>query len=229
MYTLVLSYEFPPAIGGVGYYTYGVTKSLYDISSDIVVMVPYVPGAKDFDKKEQFKIIRVSRILVMRELMMVIATFCLVRKYSIKRIFNSVWFPCGVISFLITRFINIPYFVTAHGSDILDDQNIQNKFKHFIRHNLPWLTPKKRYFLNTIFRFSRFPFESKEPSSPQALKLDKTNNLLNWLLQFSILRLKRFLWLLYWVSARTRWKYKFFRFPIEWKIWDWYARKKRIW
>jgi len=176
MCTLVLSYEFPPAIGGVGYYTYGVTKSLYDISSDIVVMVPYVPGAKDFDKKEQFKIIRVSRILVMRELMMVIATFCLVRKYSIKRIFNSVWFPCGVISFLITRLINIPYFVSAHGSDILDDQNIQNKFKHFIRHNLRWL--KRLIFKHAarIFAVSNF---TKEVLIKQGVHKDKIDVVLN--------------------------------------------------
>lgn len=176
MCTLVLSYEFPPAIGGVGYYTYGVAKSLHDISSNVVVIAPHALGDKDFDRKEQFKIIRVSRILIVRELMMFLFTLYLIKKHSMKRIFNSVWLPCGVISFLITRFINVPYFLTVHGSDILDDQNIQSKFKHFIRHNSRWLKHLIFKHAEGIFAVSNF---TRKVLVKQKVSKDKINVILN--------------------------------------------------
>jgi len=91
--------------------------------------------------------------------------------------------------------------------------------------NLPWLDSKKRVLLNTIFRISRFPFESKTPDFPKALKPNKESSFLRSI----IMRFKKFVWLFYWISAKIRWRYKFFGLPMEWKLWDLYSRKKRIW
>lgn len=176
MNILILSYEFPPCVGGVGYYTYGVAKSLRDIGRDVIVIAPHASDDTDFDKREHFKTIRVSRILVVRELMMLIAVLYLVNKYHIKRIFNSVWLPCGVISFLVTRFINIPYFVVTHGSDILDYQNIQNKPKHFVRRNLRWLKYLIFKHATGVFAVSNF---TRNILINQGIPKDKINVVLN--------------------------------------------------
>ena len=130
----------------------------------------------EIDKKENFEIIRVSRILMVRELMMLIGIFYLLRKYSIKRILNCIWLPCGAISYLITRFIHIPYFVTAHGSDILDEENIENKFKHFIRYNLRKLKYLIFKHARVIFANSNF---TKEVLVRQGVPGDKIKVVLN--------------------------------------------------
>ncbi len=154
--TLILTYEFPPAIGGIGYYTYGVAKALNSISDSVVVVAPCADGYGDFDRSQDFKIIRVSETIVVRELMMLIYMVVVLISNPVKRIFNSVWLPCGVITFFITRFIKIPYFIAAHGSDILDDQNVENKFKHFLRQSLSWLKDKVLKNATSVFAVSSF-------------------------------------------------------------------------
>jgi radical SAM superfamily enzyme YgiQ (UPF0313 family) len=95
-------------------------------------------------------------------------------------------------------------------------------------YNLPWLADKRKEFLSILFRLSRFPFYSNRPNFPPALKnLAKKEP--TSLIKIISIQLKRFAYLLLWVSSKLRWRYKFFKFAIEWKFWDLLAAKKRIW
>ena len=136
MFTLIFTFGYPPSYGGVQVYTEEVARGLWKQGEGIVVLAPYYAGCKSLDPQQPFPIYRGPSKLLIRELYMLAVLPWLIKKYNIKRILNTVWLPCGFISWLVTRFIKIPYYLSAHGSEILDTQNIKNLLKNFIRKRL---------------------------------------------------------------------------------------------
>ncbi|RKY62368.1 MAG: hypothetical protein DRP95_01650, partial [Candidatus Latescibacterota bacterium] len=90
----------------------------------------------------------------------------LVRNKKIDKILNVMWFPCGVISFLIWRVFKIPYFISAHGSEFLDDKT---SLKRRIKRALSWLKFLTMKNAKRIFPVSRYTrnrlLELRIPSS----------------------------------------------------------------
>lgn len=93
--------------------------------------------------------------------------------------------------------------------------------------NLSWLNGARKDFLNILFRISRFPFYSDSPNFPSTLQTAKKDG--TSLIERVSIHFKKIAYLLLWISSKLRWKRKFFKFAIEWRLWDWYARKKRVW
>lgn len=129
--------------------------------------------------------------------------------------------------FIYTPYPGTPLFINDVKEGIGEPESLEgwSKYQYSDPDNIPWFTPSKKEQLKVIFRISRFPFYSKIPMFPPLLKIKENISIFGFL----YLQLKRLIYCFLWVSAKIRWKYKLFVLPIEWKLWDWYARKKRIW
>jgi phosphatidylinositol alpha-1,6-mannosyltransferase len=139
MTTLIFSYGYPPADGGIEVYSAGIANGLWEQGESVVVLAPHFVGCETLDIRQPFPIYRVPAMLFLREWCMLLFLPWLVRKHKVDRILNTVWLPCGSISWLVTRLLRIPYFISAHGSEILDTQNLKNPLKHMVRKRLRWL------------------------------------------------------------------------------------------
>ncbi|MCL5773609.1 MAG: B12-binding domain-containing radical SAM protein [Firmicutes bacterium] len=84
--------------------------------------------------------------------------------------------------------------------------------------NVPWVPPGKLSKLKTLLSISRFPFYTKKIILPPVFQ-SKHNRLIAYMFR----AFYRFLCF----SARSRWRRRFFRFPIEWNIYNWYQKKIR--
>ncbi len=176
MTTLVFTYGYPPADGGVEVYSAGVANGLWQQGQPVVVLAPRVAGSRVSDPCQPFPIYRVPKTLILRELWMVLALPWLIRQHRIARILATVWLPCGVVSWLVTRFLRIPYFLSAHGSEILDTQNLKNPLKHQVRKRLRWLKTITLHNAQAIFAVSEY---TRQLVIAQGISPDKVVTILN--------------------------------------------------
>lgn len=139
MTTLVFTYGYPPSDGGVQVYTAGVVNGLRQQGESVVVLAPYCEGCEVLDAQQPFPVYRTPAALLLREFWMLLSLVWLIPRHRVDRILSTVWLPCGIISWLVTRLARVPYFLSAHGSEILDTQNIRDPFKHQVRKRLRWL------------------------------------------------------------------------------------------
>ncbi|MBU4311007.1 glycosyltransferase, partial [bacterium] len=61
MRILLATNDFPPKVGGIQTYCYQLAKNLALLGEKIVVLTPGVEGDLEFDKRQNFKIIRVRK------------------------------------------------------------------------------------------------------------------------------------------------------------------------
>ena len=142
MATLIFSTDYPPLIGGLATYSYQIAKNLSKLE-EVIVLAPYYKKSRGFDKKQNFSTIRIINIWGIRELLFLIYLVCFIKRHRPAKILNILWFPCGFLTFIVTRLFKAPYFVAAHGSEMLDDTL---SLKRRIKKKLSWL--KILTFLN---------------------------------------------------------------------------------
>ena len=121
MRLLILTTDYRPRIGGIATYSYHIAEGFSHLCK-VTVLTVKTRGWKNFDAKQNFDTIRVVNWPVVRELMFTSHIIRLIRNNQIDRILNSMWFPCGAISLFIWRVFRMPYFISAHGSEFLDDK-----------------------------------------------------------------------------------------------------------
>ena len=156
MRLLILTYEFPEnvgSMGGVGRVTYDVAKQFSGKRNniDIAVITPKGTNYIDFDRKQPFKIIRITNKLFFKEAIMLLQAIKHLFKYNVNTIFCSTWLPSGLIAYLVSSIFRIPYIVMAHGSEILDNQNSGNLLKEKLRQVL-------RFFKRHVYNNSKYTF-----------------------------------------------------------------------
>lgn len=78
--------------------------------------------------------------------------------------------------------------------------------------NLPWIKGRLRSIIRTIGSFSKFGFHRPE--------IEKYPFNGNWIFRAAFFLLQ--------VSAKYRWKHKFFAFPIEWRIFEMYLNLTKV-
>jgi len=122
----------------------------------MIVLAPRCEGCEVADAQQPFPTYRVPSTLLLREFWMMLALPWLIWKHRVTRILSTVWLPCGAISWLVTRFLRIPYYLSAHGSEILDTQNIKNPLKHQVRKRLRWLKLTTLRGARAIFAVSEY-------------------------------------------------------------------------
>ncbi len=176
MTTLICTYGYPPTDGGVEAYSAGIANGLWKQGEAVVVLAPRAAGCETSDAQQPFPIYRVPATLFLRDWCMLLALLWLVRKHRVARILNTVWVPCGSISWLVTRFLRIPYFISAHGSEILDTQNLKNPLKHLVRKRLRWLKIITLRNARAIFAVSEY---TRQLVISQGIPPDKVLTILN--------------------------------------------------
>ena len=119
MNLLVVGTDFPPSIGGISTYTVELARALNNMCQ-VTILTKGVFNSESFDKAYQVRIVRTPQIPVLRTLALFIYLPWLLRRYKIDAVLHTVW-PTVLISYIWYCLIPVPYFVSVHASEILDD------------------------------------------------------------------------------------------------------------
>ncbi|MGQ0680263.1 MAG: glycosyltransferase family 4 protein [Actinomycetota bacterium] len=111
MRLLVVTNDFPPAVGGIENYTYSLARRWP--SADVTVVTRQVPGASEFDAEQPFRIIRkdTGTLLPTRSLAAELR-----RLVEDERI-DAVHFPSALPLGLLGRRLGRPYLLSVHGGE----------------------------------------------------------------------------------------------------------------
>ena len=117
---LIVTRYFPPAKGGTEAYSYQLARGLTEIGEKITVIAPQVPGWEDFDRDQNFSIVRFpgEENRITRIWQMYLTTRRLLKSNRIGTMLATTWSPAGVVTRLLGRRNRIPYFVIAHGTEL---------------------------------------------------------------------------------------------------------------
>lgn len=141
--SLLITLDFPPNLGGVATYYYNVCKNLPP--DKIVVLAPKQEGDAEFDKKQNFPIIRknlinqfpnfnsrsidgIFKIASTVKWLSLIKYFKpIIKSHQIELIQAGQVLPIGTLAMFYKRKNQIPYIFYAHGLDILLPQKFKRK------------------------------------------------------------------------------------------------------
>ena len=120
MRILLFTVEFKPKPGGMAQQAYNMALELKSQGHEVEVVTPKVKGYSSFDSRVNLKITRIPSTILVRE---IIASIIIVKRTSLGKldiVVNSMWYPCGVVCWLLSHIINVRYAVIAHGVEVLD-------------------------------------------------------------------------------------------------------------
>ena len=120
MRLIIFSTDYPPLIGGISTYSYQLARNLVKMNR-VTVLAPHAPGDRAFDARQPFQTVRVANVPVLRELLCMTYILWLHAQERIDCIVNTVWFPCGLLSYYLSRVASVRYVVGAYASEMLDD------------------------------------------------------------------------------------------------------------
>ncbi len=122
--TLIITFEFPPQIGGIATYVDQFASALNQEKT--VVLAPIYKDkkiAQDFDKNKKYKIIRKNFLLPKlfwpRWLKMFFQVKKIVRQEKIELLIINHVLPVGYVASLIKKFLKIPFIIISHGTDVI--------------------------------------------------------------------------------------------------------------
>jgi phosphatidylinositol alpha-1,6-mannosyltransferase len=153
MRILIFTLDFPPLTGGISIYSHGVTEGLSQLGEEITVLTQHSKNDFEFDRYQRFKVIRVSNIIILREILLFLWFIYIVRRFKIQHVINLVWMPCGAISFFVSRILNFSYYVVAFGAEIFDANTL---LKSKIKKKFKWLMQLTFNNANKCFPISNY-------------------------------------------------------------------------
>jgi len=133
--SLLITMEFPPQMGGVATYYYNICKNLP--TDKIIVLAPEYPDSQNFDKKQNFTIIRshiINRLINSKKIFAKINQLKLLKlitnltkSHDIEMLQVGNILPLGTLAWLNKKITKTPYLTYTHGLDILLPQKIARK------------------------------------------------------------------------------------------------------
>lgn len=116
--TLIITLEFPPQVGGIATYVDQLASQLE--SEKTIVLAPKNPLAKEWDKKQKYKIYRKNHFWFLwpRWFRLLWQVFWLCRKEKIEFILVHQVLPVGYIAMIMKKLLKVPFIVFSHGTDI---------------------------------------------------------------------------------------------------------------
>ena len=120
MNLLIVGKDFPPSRGGISTYTKELAGALEEFFH-VTVLAPGAPEAAKFDQASSFRIIRTPFIPMFNTLLLFFYLPWVIRRHHIDAVLHTVW-PTALVSHLWQKILQIPYFVSIHGSEIMDDK-----------------------------------------------------------------------------------------------------------
>jgi len=132
MKILIVALDFPPSTGGISTYTKETAASLSKIV-DVTVLAAGVSDPKNMEQNFPYPIKRTLAFPILRYLSFFVFLPWLVWRYKFDAVLHTVW-PTALISHVFYFCIPVPYFVSIHASEILDDQTSwKRRLKSYLR------------------------------------------------------------------------------------------------
>lgn len=118
--TLIISFEYPPQVGGIATYVHALAQALPP--ENVIVLAPPMLDSEEWDKTQVYRIIRAPFLYsplawprwwrLWREVKKIIG------QEKIERILVHHVLPVGYVAQLAARFYKIKFAVFSHGTDI---------------------------------------------------------------------------------------------------------------
>lgn len=156
---LVLTAEFPPVIGGLAAYSFGICNGFISNGIKVVALAPLCGKITSGYNQNGLKVFRYPNIFVLREILLIPFLIYLVIRFRISRILCISWCPCGLVAMFNKFLLGIPYAVMVFGSDIIKKDVSKSKLRHGLKRKFFWLM--KLVFRNAknIFPISNFTMQ----------------------------------------------------------------------
>ena len=116
---LVVGMDFSPSSGGISTYTKELASALTKMCQ-VIVLAPGAFNTEAFDQDCPFRVVRTPPTPVLRTIAFFIYIPWLFLRYHVDAVLHTVW-PTSLISHIWYWLIPVPYFVSVHASEILDD------------------------------------------------------------------------------------------------------------
>lgn len=116
---LLITLDFPPALGGVAYYLATLYKHLPHKS--VTVVAPRHLQSSEYDSRQKYKIIRkkiLSDYLWPRWLFFIPQLIKIIKREEIEIITAGQLLPIGTLALIIKKLLDIPYIVSTHAMDV---------------------------------------------------------------------------------------------------------------
>jgi glycosyltransferase involved in cell wall biosynthesis len=147
MNILTLNYEYPPLGGGASTVAKTISEALIKKGHTLTVITM---GYRGFQRNENVNGVEIIRLPCWRtkkficypweQLTYIIASICFLRKFlkinSFDVCHTHFIIPTGVIALWVKKYFNLPYIITAHGSDVPGYSKRFNLLHKFLQ--LPW-------------------------------------------------------------------------------------------
>lgn len=114
MRILLATNDFPPKVGGIQTYSYQLAKNLTFLGEEIVVLAPGVEGDLEFDKKQNFKTIRIRN-----KLNLYLTFFSILRRERIERVLVAHRANYARLASWTNLLWKTPYDIVVYGGEIL--------------------------------------------------------------------------------------------------------------
>jgi phosphatidylinositol alpha-1,6-mannosyltransferase len=135
---LIPAYDFKPLLGGVANYAHELAV-LFSKRAEVHVVSRRLPGMEEFDQNLPYKM---TRIRAPHSALLSIPLFAralrpLIRAQPPDAVFCPTWLPEGAACRLALGNAPIPYFVTAHGTEVFDNfASLQNGVRTVVTRKL---------------------------------------------------------------------------------------------
>ncbi|PIP17697.1 MAG: hypothetical protein COX43_02955 [Parcubacteria group bacterium CG23_combo_of_CG06-09_8_20_14_all_35_9] len=151
--SLLITIDFPPQIGGAGYYISQV--ALHLPQKDLVILAPKMENSEIFDREQRYKIYRknlISKLCFIwpKWLPLLYKSLKIVKKERIKTIQVGQVLPVGIVALFIKKLFRIPYIVYTNAMDVTMPAARHGRKKRILKSVL-----KEAYKVITISEFTK--------------------------------------------------------------------------
>lgn len=132
MNLLIVATDFPPCKGGIS--TYSKELAIALTKTDRIIVLAAGITNKDYtDRCFPYKVIRTPNVALLRIAAFFIYIPWLLWKFHIDAVLHTVW-PTALISYIWYQIMPVPYFVSVHASEFLDDKRTwQRRLKSYLK------------------------------------------------------------------------------------------------
>ena len=128
MRILLVTNDFPPKVGGIQTYCYELAKNLTSLGEEVTVLAPGVEGDLEFDKRQDFKIIRLKK-----KISLYFTFFSTLRRERIEKILVAHRANYARLASWADIHLKIPYDIIVYGGEILLSRRRKSIRKNFAR------------------------------------------------------------------------------------------------